>query len=240
MCANYRPVTRMDRMLTFFGVERLQGDFAEAEAWPSALVPFIRLKPASEGLAPNERLVLDAAIWRVVPDFVTAQVWAKNTFNARSEELMQKSTYRPLWKAGQRCIIPAEWFFEPRYFGTVEKPGKSERWRIQKVGGVPLGIAGIYRRFVDEKTGEITHTMGMLTCNADTHPVMQQFHRPGDEKRMPVILDPEQYMEWLTCTPDEAQLLCKQWHGPLEAFADAAAPRRRKAEPPDGGQEPML
>lgn len=29
-------------------------------------------------------------------------------------------------------------------------------------------------------------------------------HRPGDEKRMVVILDPHEYNDWLNCPADEA------------------------------------
>jgi putative SOS response-associated peptidase YedK len=43
-----------------------------------------------------------------------------------------------------------------------------------------------------------------LTINADGHPVMQRFHKPNDEKRMLVILRPEQYDEWLACPVEDA------------------------------------
>ena len=37
----------------------------------------------------------------------------------------------------------------------------------------------------------------MLTINADEHSLMRNFHRPGDEKRMVVILPEERYVDWL-------------------------------------------
>lgn len=37
----------------------------------------------------------------------------------------------------------------------------------------------------------------MLTVNADGHPVMGRFHRPGDEKRSVVVLEPAQFGAWL-------------------------------------------
>jgi putative SOS response-associated peptidase YedK len=37
----------------------------------------------------------------------------------------------------------------------------------------------------------------MLTINADDHPLMKQFHKPQDEKRMVVILPEERYHDWL-------------------------------------------
>jgi putative SOS response-associated peptidase YedK len=44
----------------------------------------------------------------------------------------------------------------------------------------------------------------MLTVNADKHPVMNQFHKPGDEKRTPVIIAPELHDSWLSANPDQA------------------------------------
>ena len=37
----------------------------------------------------------------------------------------------------------------------------------------------------------------MLTINADAHPLMNQFHKPADEKRMVAILPPQHYQAWL-------------------------------------------
>jgi hypothetical protein len=43
MCSNYQPVTRMDRLLSFFGVERdPTQDTTPPEIWPLGLAPFIR------------------------------------------------------------------------------------------------------------------------------------------------------------------------------------------------------
>ena len=38
----------------------------------------------------------------------------------------------------------------------------------------------------------------MLTANADSHPVMKQFHKAEDEKRTPVVLAPSQFDQWLS------------------------------------------
>ncbi len=90
-----------------------------------------------------------------------------------------------------------------------------------------MGIAGIYDE-VTHPDGRKMFTMAMLTVNADDHEFMRQFHKPGEEKRMVVILDPEDYAEWLTCPVTEADKFIKQWKGPLEGIA-APLPRRAKA-----------
>lgn len=37
----------------------------------------------------------------------------------------------------------------------------------------------------------------MLSLNANGHPVMRRFHKPGDEKRCVAVLAPDQSREWL-------------------------------------------
>ena len=45
--------------------------------------------------------------------------------------------------------------------------------------------------------GTIVRSMSMLTVNADQHPLMKNFHRPEDEKRMVVILNEDDFDAWL-------------------------------------------
>jgi putative SOS response-associated peptidase YedK len=40
---------------------------------------------------------------------------------------------------------------------------------------------------------------------------MNQFHKPGDEKRTPLVLATAQFDAWLGATPDEAQTMM-HWH----------------------------
>jgi putative SOS response-associated peptidase YedK len=44
----------------------------------------------------------------------------------------------------------------------------------------------------------------MLTINADNHPLMRNFHRPEDEKRMVVILAPDYFDAWLSAKPEQS------------------------------------
>jgi len=54
----------------------------------------------------------------------------------------------------------------------------------------------------------------MLTVNADEHPVMCQFHKPGDEKRTPVIIGPDLHEEWLSADHARASELMTWAHMP--------------------------
>jgi hypothetical protein len=60
----------------------------------------------------------------------------------------------------------------------------------------------------DPATGELVVSFSMLTVNADEHVVMRQFHKPGDEKRTPVIIPQENYIQWLGAdVPTATQML---------------------------------
>lgn len=223
MCANYIPVTRLDRLLNYFGVEHNR-DQPTSDLFPGGLAPFIRLAPADEGEDPSAvRRVVGDAVFRFIPDFVAKVDWARKTYNARSETVDTKATYRGAWAAGQRCIIPAEAIYEPNY-----ETGRPVRWCISLASGAPMGIAGIYTTHTNAE-GEVVFAMSMLTVNADDHEFMRQFHAPEHEKRMVVILKPEDFDGWLTCPVAEAkERYCKQYLGPLDGVP-APLPAKAKS-----------
>jgi putative SOS response-associated peptidase YedK len=223
MCSNYEAVTRADRLLSFFGVVR-EGDEKPVIAFPTNMAPFIRLAEDGSG----HRRVSEGA-FGLLPGFAKELVYGKKTYNARSETIHKLPSFRSAWRMGQRCVIPAEGIYEPYYETPESKP---VRWRIQQPGEVPLGIAGIWDKWTHPDGHEL-FSFTMVTVNADSHPVMSKFHKHGEEKRMVVILDPEQYDEWLSCPVHAAPKFFRQWMGQLETFPAPLAPRPKKDKPPD-------
>ena len=55
----------------------------------------------------------------------------------------------------------------------------------------------------------------MLTINADEHPFMRNYHKPGDEKRMVVILPDDEYDAWLSAPPEESRFFLRQYPADL-------------------------
>lgn len=233
MCANYVPVTSAERLLQFFGVTR-GTDEPTHDVFPSGLAPFIRLAPDGTDSGELVRTVADG-IFRFVPDFVAKVEWARRTYNARSETVDTKTTYKKAWAEGHRCVIPAEAVYEPNY-----ESGESVRWRIRRGDGDPMGIAGIYRKYLaQDGSGREMFAFSMLTVNADDHPFMKRFHAPNDEKRMVVTLAPGDFEGWLTCPVAEAKAKhCKQWHGELVGDP-LPLPKRPKKSPPIPVQKPV-
>ena len=116
---------------------------------------------------------------------------ARHTYNARSETVATKPSFRDAWRQARHCIIPAMSIYEPDW-----RSGRAVPTRISRAEGQPMGIAGLWDRWKSPQ-GEVVHSFTMLTINADQHPLMNLFHKPTDEKRMVVILEPEQFEDWL-------------------------------------------
>ena len=227
MCANYVPVTRAERLPQYFGVHR--SDEPDHDIFPMGRAPFIRLRSSDGNLEDRSPFVEDG-IFRFVPDFVTKLGWARQTYNARSETVEVKSTYKGAWAAGQRCIIPSEAIYEPNY-----ESGKPVRWRIRKASGEPMGIAGIYRAWTNIE-GEVVFAMSMLTVNADDHPFMRQSTRRAIKKEG-VHPGPRGLEGWLTCSVAEAKTMyCKLWRGQLVAEPAPLPSRTRIAKEPSPAQ----
>ncbi|RYX80175.1 SOS response-associated peptidase [bacterium] len=202
MCSNYRPVTRSDWLFEHWGVHRPEGEFP-LDCYPSYLAPFIRLKKD------GEREVRDGQ-FGIVPHWAKEVALGKRAYNARSETVKEKPMFRDAWKWGQRCLIPTHFFYEPNY-----ETGKHVSWRIGLKGWTPFAIAGLWGHWRDKETGEDILSFTMLTVNADDHHLMKRFHKPGDEKRMVVILRKEDEDLWLKGSLDDAWGLVKPYPAEL-------------------------
>lgn len=211
MCANYHPVTAQDRLLTFFGVERPSGEVPPEFAFPGYLAPFIMRERDRVELQRKGQL----GLFGLIPHWSKDLAIGRRTYNARSETAHEKPSFRDAWKFGRRCIIPAEAIYEPNY-----ESGKAVRWRIARKDGRPMGIAGLWG-FWRGPDGRELLSFTMLTINADDHALMKRFHKPGEEKRMVVVLDEAEYDAWLDCPSERMRSFLRQYPAEqLEARAD--------------------
>ncbi|CAN5213074.1 hypothetical protein BH10PSE16_BH10PSE16_19210 [soil metagenome] len=192
MCSHYESVQDRQRYLRHFDVEP-PADPGRFDIWPLYAASLIRRPPEADAgdEAVPEREALPGR-FGLIPHWATDTAIGRRTYNARSETAASKPSFRDAWRHGQRCIIPADAFFEPDW-----RSGKAVPTRIVRADGKPLGIAGLWSRW-QSPTGEVLHSFAMLTLNADTHPLMKHYHRPADEKRMVVILPDGAYHDWLT------------------------------------------
>lgn len=196
MCSNFQAVTHKHEawVKTHFQCELPLADWRE-EIYPTYLAPFVWLD--------NGQPRCELAQFGLVPAWASDKPkFGLKTYNSRSETSQTKPSYRNAWKHRQFGLAIMQSFYEPCY-GT----GKAVWWRIKRVDASPIAVASIWERFVDHNTGEIVFSFSMLTVNATGHPVMQNFHKPGDEKRSVVVLDDLDYRAWLEADHEQARSL---------------------------------
>ena len=218
MCANYTPSKR-EAFSHHYGLERAIFDLPP-ESFPGYFSPILR--ESREQAGATECV---PAVFGMVPHWADMKL-SRQTYNARTETVATKPSFRNAWKRNQFCIVPAENFFEPSY-----ESGKPVRWRIEHADQQPLSIAGIWEWKPEGPEGLPLLSFSMLTINADAHPLMNRFHKPGEEKRMVVLLEPEQYQGWLEgALVNDAGVYQPYPAERLRAVADPMPPRS-KAKP---------
>jgi putative SOS response-associated peptidase YedK len=123
----------------------------------------------------------ELARWGLIPH------WAKDTkvgstFNARADGVTRKPTFRGVWRAGRRCLVVADGFYEWR---------ESDRqpYAIGMADGGLMTFGGLWQTW-RSPDGEAMQTATIITTDANA--TMAAFHH-----RMPVILTEAQWPAWL-------------------------------------------
>ncbi|BDT66479.1 hypothetical protein os1_06420 [Comamonadaceae bacterium OS-1] len=137
-----------------------------------------------------------------------------STNNARAERVASAWTFAGPWKAGQRCLIPAQSYVEP-YWGYRNK---NIWWKFERADGLPWALAGIWSEWTDPATGEVVPSYSMLTQNCDVHPLLKLMHKPEldpksklplaeQDKRTVVPIEQGDWDAWLHGTVEHARAL---------------------------------
>lgn len=121
----------------------------------------------------------------------------KAVTNAREDKL-----HTAFWRdsfATRRCLIPVSAWAE-----AEGEKGRMTRTWYSPPGQDPFAVAGIWR-----PSAEWGDAYSMVMVNGSSQ--MAAVH-----DRMPVVLDPADWEQWLCGEPLEAFALCRTWSGSLE------------------------
>jgi putative SOS response-associated peptidase YedK len=146
--------------------------------------------------------------WDLLPSWWRKTLVEKKftSYNARIESMCEKPVFRGAWRNRQRCIIPANAFFEWPQKDMVPSDMKRHERRIECTDQTLFSFAGLWDccRLPD---GELLHSCTIITLGANA--LMQQLPHP----RMPAILERENESAWLdtNTTPDEAFSMLQQY-----------------------------
>jgi putative SOS response-associated peptidase YedK len=232
MCANYTPPPPRALRELLHAREAAFG--YAAEAYPGAEAVMLLAGAASGADAPFEPV---AARFGLLPGWARDDKLMRHTYNARSETVAEKPSFRNAWRRRQFCLIPVQAFYEPNY-----ESGLPVRWRIARADGAPFCVAGLWETawrdapapsldlWSDAAPAQTParieiHSFTMLTIAAEGHPLMTRFHAPDDEKRSVVVLHPDDHRAWLHADERRARALLQ----PFDAHEFVSAPDPRPA-----------
>jgi putative SOS response-associated peptidase YedK len=176
MCGRYRLSRRKQILAEHFDAVPFEDDWEPRyNIAPTQPVPVIRQTPNFRELALMR--------WGLIPSWATDPGIGLRTINARSETIMTTASFRDPLRT-QRCLIPADGFYE------WKRAGKSKQPYCFEVGdGEMFAFAGLWDRWIDPYGKEI-ESCTIITTIPNSH--LADIH-----DRMPVILPSGAYTSWL-------------------------------------------
>lgn len=131
----------------------------------------------------DDQICLVAFRWGLIPAWARDPSIGKRMFNARSETIAEKPSFKSAFKK-RRCLIIADGFYEWQKLGKVRKP-----LYFSLKSGHPFGFAGLHETWVSPDQGTIN------TCTIITT-ASNELIRPIHD-RMPVIVPQKNQATWL-------------------------------------------
>jgi putative SOS response-associated peptidase YedK len=168
----------------------------ELERYFNALPPSFEIQP-SYNVAPTQEIPVivqheDARhikkrYWGLVPFWAKDISIGSRMINARVETLSSKPAFKAALRH-RRCLIPANGFYEWK-----GKEGNKQPHYISLPSGEPMAFAGLYEIWQDkESPPEAGPYKSCTIITMDASDSVKDIH-----DRMPLILKPEAYEEWL-------------------------------------------
>ncbi|WP_374371400.1 SOS response-associated peptidase [Dongia sp.] len=180
MCGRYSFTQPVEAVRQHFGFDN-QPNLAPRSAFaPTMDVPVVRRRADGTRALGNVR-------WGLVPSWAKDPKIGAKMFNARSESLAEKPSFRAAF-GRRRCLILADGFYEWQKLGPQEK----QVWRIERPDNEAFAFAGLWERWQDTAGAKIDScTIITIAANALLSPI---------HDRMPVVIQEPDYGAWLDNT----------------------------------------
>jgi putative SOS response-associated peptidase YedK len=205
--------------------DRLRANWNTA---PTTDVPIVLERLAGgDGRDDGGELVreLHVARWGLVPGWAKDPAVGSKMFNARSETVLEKPSFRKAVRA-RRCAVPANGYYEWKREPGPGKGGRKQPYYVHPADpDETIWFAGIYEWWRVPEGTEL-HSAALqpgrdgggstwlLSCSVLTtdspepsaeHPVLTELHQLHD--RMPIPLAPQHVDDWLRPGEDDAPQL---------------------------------
>jgi putative SOS response-associated peptidase YedK len=184
MCSRYSLTSPPEAVRAYFGYRDTPNFPARYNIAPTQAVAVVRHDREGQR---QFRLMR----WGLLPSFVKDAKQFPTLINARSEEALDKASFRHAMRY-RRCLVPADGFYE-----WIGPKGKRRPFLLRPRALHLIAFAGIYERWRDPAGGEID-TVAILTCPANR--AVAPLH-----DRMPVVLPVEHFAAWLDVKGTDAE-----------------------------------
>ncbi|MBX3068484.1 MAG: SOS response-associated peptidase [Cryobacterium sp.] len=189
MCGRFVLKESAEEVGAFFETD-LTGEGIPLPSWnisPTQQIAAV-VESVKDSDTPKRRL--EAARWSLVPGWSKELTLKFPTFNARTEDIMSKATWKPAVKA-KRALIPASGYFEWR----TDAQGKKHPNYIHDPSGELLAFAGLYSWWADPTKQPDDESRWVLTATILTSPAVPHLAEIHD--RNPVPLPRDLWQWWL-------------------------------------------
>ena len=184
MCGRYTLITDINRIAESFGV-----------------APTLEAQPRYN-IAPTQDIVailnngsphLSLLRWGLIPAWAKDETIGSRMINARAETLAEKPSFRGLLR-GKRCLVVADGFYEWQTEGKSKTP-----MYITLQDGKPFAFAGLWDLW---KSPDGRQIQSCTIVTTEPNELMAPIHN-----RMPAILRPKAYEDWLNPQLRDEQVL---------------------------------
>jgi putative SOS response-associated peptidase YedK len=176
MCGRFELHTHPAALALAFGLAAPPDLAPRYNIAPTQQVPIVRQNAAGVREWVEVR-------WGLVPRWAKDPSIGARLINARAETAAERRAFGNAFRR-HRCLLPADGFYE---WKTTE--GGKQPVRVAMKNGEPLGLAGLYERWL-APDGAVLDTCTILTTQANAL-------LAGVHDRMPVIIAPQDYARWL-------------------------------------------
>jgi putative SOS response-associated peptidase YedK len=178
MCGRYRLSRRKQLVEEYFASVSEECEWsARYNVAPSQPVLTIR----QDAREPARKL--STMRWGLIPSWSKDPSIGYRTINARSETVATTASFREPFKS-QRCLVPADGFYEWKREGKTKQP-----YCFEVSEGELFAFAGLWDRWRDPQ-GDVIESCSIITTAPNS--LLADIH-----DRMPAILRPDEYDLWL-------------------------------------------
>ncbi len=178
MCGRFTLAADPDTLATLFELDTVPELRPRYNIAPTQPVAAVLLD------AERQRRQFTFLTWGLIPSWAKDIKIGARMINARSETVAEKPAYRSAFKY-RRCLIPASGFYE-----WQRRRGGKQPYYIALHDHQPFAIAGLWERW-QSPDGSVIESCTLLTTTPNE--LIRPLHN-----RMPVILPPVVFQEWLS------------------------------------------